>query len=125
MRTKDIGEWSDMAVDKLTARLKNEAMATPGLVITAMCGAWSVCFSQAESYGSIFSARTQRSTKDRDWNVLGKLVVAIGAPSTSEPSTIETDPDATHYWVWGGSVSAEEIQKTIDSARTTLTKLRS
>jgi hypothetical protein len=52
---------------------------------------------------NLFSARVHASTTLEDWGTMGAVCKAIGVPGPEVapwPKTIETDPDATHYWSW-------------------------
>lgn len=112
----DIGDWSNP--DKLVDRLRKEAEARPGVVICASHGAWTLCYSIDTPLGNIFSARVrQRSTKERDWTVLGRMAARIGAPDDSTPETIKTNPNTSHYWMWGGDMSSDESAAALQQAR--------
>lgn len=96
----DLGEWSDP--DKLVVRMRSEAEAHPATIIRAVLGPWTLCFSMEEHIGNIFSAKVHKRTKERDWQILGRLAAGIGAPDEARPATLETNANATHYWIWGG-----------------------
>lgn len=112
-----LSDWAN--VDRMVARLRSEAEAHAGVVVTAEHGAWSFCFSKSsyDRLGYIFSARLRKNgSTARDWAVLGRVAKLIGAPDKM-PETIETDPTASHYWTWGGSVDAKESAAMVDEAR--------
>lgn len=115
----DIGEWGNP--DKIVDRLLAEAKAHPGSIISGACEAWTLCFSSGgeeawgisggHKLGNVFSARVRRSTKERDWRVLGQMAARIGAPKEATPETIRTDANTTHYFVWGGTIPKEERER--------------
>lgn len=113
-----IGDWSEP--DQCVKRLLSAAVAHPDKIITATCGAWSLCFSGPDAgdtrLGNVFSARVRRSTKERDWEILGRMSARVGAPMESTPKTIETDATATHYWIWGGTATPEESKGLLQKA---------
>jgi hypothetical protein len=111
----DIGhDWSDLNCDKFIDNMKAEAAKNPGKHISGACGAWTVIFSTESKpsgihLGNVFSARVKRSTSKRDWMILGRMTRRIGAPQEEIGSTILGDPNATHYWIWGGTATPDEI----------------
>jgi len=82
------------------------------MVKTTCDGYWSFIFSAQGSVTdpllgqlpelprNIFSAKVFGSTTEEDWRTLGAMAAAIGAPRESFPRTIETNPDAVHYYFW-------------------------
>lgn len=97
----EVGDYRDPG--KLIERLRDEQRLKPDKIISGTHGAWSVSYSHTPESGRIFSARLrQRSSKARDWIVLGRMATMIGAPQDRMPSTIKTTPEATHYWIWDG-----------------------
>lgn len=97
----EVGDYRDP--QKLIQRLLDEHQLKPDKIISGTHGAWSVSYSHTPESGRIFSARLrQRSSKERDWMVLGTMAIAIGAPRDKMPSSIRTNPEATHYWTWDG-----------------------
>jgi len=102
----------DNAIDALK---KAVAEGAPGEVFNASHGAWSFCYSFEPNMGHIFSAQLrQRSSKERDWTILGRCAARIGAPEDARPSTITTHPEASHYFIWGGVRSREQVQASVD-----------
>jgi hypothetical protein len=106
-----IGEWSNP--DQIIDRFLSEAKAKPGTVVCGGCEAWSLCYSEGGPLGNVFSAKVRRSTKERDWRILGRMSKRIGAPYEVTPKTIETNADATHYWIWGSAVLTEDEQAVV------------
>lgn len=121
MKFYSIGnDWSDHNCDSFIDKMKAEAEARPEHTILGMCGAWSVCFSIAPVVGKIFSVRAKRSTKGRDWHILGRMAKRIGAPEQEIDGTIEKDPSLAHYWVWDNVVPLDVIKEKIGLVRGTI-----
>jgi len=78
---------TDAVMDKLkTAVISEEAKRT-------LRGEW------------MLSARLYpigRASTEADWAYLGKMAAALGAPQRV-PESVQTDPNAAHYWVWKDS----------------------
>jgi len=112
-----LGDFRDPnhAIDALK---KAVAAGAPGEVFNASHGAWSFCYSFEPNMGHVFSAQLrQRRSRERDWEILGRCVARIGAPEDARPSTIATTPEASHYFIWGGTRSREQVQANVDFAK--------
>lgn len=84
-------------------RLIEAAGKAAGGVVLIGCGAWVFGRSMDVTADvNIFSARLMaRDSVEADWVVLGSAVRLAGVPETTPmPATIETSPNANHYWVW-------------------------
>ncbi len=95
----------------IAKRLREEHARTGAIAITKS-GPWSFGFSLEgkRSPVSIFTAKVHTSTTESDWGFLGQVVAEVGMPKgTPWPKTIETDAEATHYWIWGEK--AEQARK--------------
>lgn len=110
----ELGDWRD--IEKMVAAMRSKATSHKGTVVSARHGAWSFCYSEAEAgvpIGNVFSAKLmRRGSNARDWRLLGRVAELIGVPADhSEPHTITTKPEATHYWNWGGQVSQGDVEQ--------------
>lgn len=65
--------------------------------------------------GYVFSARLASMTSsERDWEVLGRVAARVGVPEGPPPKSIETNPNGTHYWVWGGTATPEHGEAVVE-----------
>lgn len=96
-----IGVENDLA--KAMERLTKAAEKAAGDVVLVRCGVWVFGLSRdATADVNIFSARLSTcGSTEADWAVLGGAVHLAGVPETVPmPATVETSPNASHYWVW-------------------------
>jgi hypothetical protein len=67
------------------------------------------------SLGYVFSAKlTSRGSKERDWEVLGRIAALVGVPAGPPPKSIEANPSGTHYWMWGGTATPEHGEAVVE-----------
>lgn len=86
-------------IEDVVKDLKESARS--GLVIAKTYKVWSICLSYDDLIGWLLTVKLIGGSRsvDSDWEDLGKITRACGAPP-GVPQSIYDDPSGTHRWSW-------------------------